>query len=104
TVFNPPQVTTAAQMAEPNRIMQTMVPVSVTENPAGAYTIDMARNYVGWFELRLPPDTVAGRQIRLEYADTEPTANRFMTQNQRDEYVTSAAPGQVVRERFNYHG
>src|SRR6185369_3130913 len=36
--------------------------------------------------------------------DFTPAANRFMTQNQRDEYVTSGAPGQVIRERFNYHG
>jgi len=103
-VFHPPQVTTAAQMVEPNRIIQTMLPVSITENPAGTYVIDMGRNFVGWFELKLPPDTSAGRQIRLEYADFTPAATRFMTQNQRDEYVTSAAPGQVIRERFNYHG
>ena len=27
-----------------------------------------------------------------------------MTHNQRDEYVTRAAPGQIIRSRFNYHG
>ncbi|MCX6632884.1 MAG: family 78 glycoside hydrolase catalytic domain, partial [Candidatus Solibacter sp.] len=117
TVFHPPQVTTSAQMAEPNRVIQTMLPVAVTEKAPGTYVVDMGRNFVGWFEVKLPPDTPAGQEIRLEYADTPagqeirleyadttPAANRFMTQNQRDEYVTTGAPGQVIRERFNYHG
>src|SRR5690242_14802537 len=104
TVFDPPKAATAAQMVEPNRIVQTMLPVRIDEKPAGTYVVDMGRNFVGWFELKLPADTTDGRQIRLEYADHTPAPNRFMTFNQRDEYVTSAARGQVIRERFNYHG
>ena len=103
-VFDPPPAITAAQMVQPNRIMQTLNPVSIAENPPGAYLIDMGRNYVGWLELQLPPDTTAGKNIRLEYADIPPTGNRFMTNNQRDEYVTRAGAGQVFRSRFNYHG
>jgi hypothetical protein len=102
--FQPPPVTTAAQMVEPNRIMAAMAPVSIKEIAPGAYLVDMGRNYVGWFEVQLPADIKAGQEIRLEYTDNTPSGNRYMSANQRDEYVASAAPGQVIRERFNYHG
>ena len=103
-VFNPPHVMAAAPMVQPNRILQNINPVSVREEPPGAFLIDMGRNFVGWCELRLPPGTPAGQDVRLEYADTKPSAGRFMTFNQRDEYVTRAGAGQVFRSRFNYHG
>ncbi len=102
--FNPPRAIAAAQMVQPNRIVQDIEPVGITEDPPGDYLIDMGRNFVGWFELRLPPGTVGDRNVRLEYADTKPSGNRFMTFNQRDEYVTRAGAGQIIRSRFNYHG
>lgn len=101
--FDPPQAITSAQMVQPNRIMQTINAVSVQEGPNGDYLVDMGRNFVGWFELRLPAGA-AGENVRLEYADVKPTNNRFMTFNQRDEYVTREGAGQVFRSRFNYHG
>lgn len=102
--FQPPRVLAAAQMVEPNRTVANIAPVSIQEGTAGDYLVDMGKNYVGWFELRLPASTTAGRDLRLEYADARPTSNRFMMYNQRDEYVTRAGAGQVVRSRFNYHG
>jgi alpha-L-rhamnosidase len=103
-VFSPPAVTTSAQMVQPNRIMRTLTAAAVTEDAPGACLIDFGRNFVGWFELPLPADTTAGRNIRLEYSDSRPSGGDFMTANQRDEYVTRAGAGQVIRERFNYHG
>src|SRR5262249_39587108 len=64
----------------------------------------MGRNFVGWFELRLPAGMTEGQELRLEYSDTKPTGNRYMTSNQRDEYVARAGAGQTFRSRFNYHG
>lgn len=101
--FKPPRVTTAAQMVQPNRIVQTIAPVSIQETAAGGYLVDMGRNFVGWLELRLPPGA-AGESVRLEYADIKPTGTRYMSNNQRDEYVTREGSGQVFRSRFNYHG
>lgn len=103
-IFTPPPVKTTAQLAEPNRVMEILKPAKVEETAPGAFAVDMGRNYVGWFEVKLPPATAAGKQIRIEYADTPPTGTRFMTQNQRDEYVTRAGAGQTTRSRFNYHG
>lgn len=103
-VFTPPPAATTAQMVQPNREIETLRPARIDETSPGVFTVDMGRNYVGWFEVKLPPSTAAGRQIRIEFADTAPSGARFMTQNQRDEYVTRAGAGQTIRSRFNYHG
>lgn len=103
-VFTPPPAATTAQMVQPNREIETLKPAKIEETSPGVFTIDMGRNYVGWFEVKLPPSTTAGKQIRIEFADTEPSGPRFMTQNQRDEYFTRAGAGQTIRSRFNYHG
>ncbi len=103
-LFDPPKVTTAAEMIEPNRIIDTLKPVKIEATPAGGWLIDMGKNYTGWLDLRLPAGTAAGRNIKIEYADfPPPVRNRWDTFNQRDEYVTRDGPGQVVRSRFNYH-
>ncbi len=103
-LFDPPKVTTSAQMVEPNRIMETLKPAKIEATPAGGWLIDMGKNYTGWLDLRLPPGTAAGQNLKIEFADNPPTAGRYSTANQRDEYVTRAGAGQVVRSRFNYHG
>jgi alpha-L-rhamnosidase len=102
-VFEPPHTITAAQMVEPNRVVETLKPAKIEENPAGAWLVDMGKNYVGWLELNLPPGTAAGANIKIEYADWTPTPGRWATFNQRDEYVTRAG-AQTIRSRFNYHG
>ena len=40
-VFDPPRVMTAAQMVEPNRIVETLEAAKIEENPAGAWLIDI---------------------------------------------------------------
>lgn len=102
-IFEPPRVLTAAQMVEPNRIVETLKPVKIEENPSGAWLIDMGKNYVGWLELNLPAGIGTGANVKIEYADWTPSPGRWATFNQRDEYVTRAG-AQAIRSRFNYHG
>ena len=102
-VFDPPKVTTSAQMVEPNRILETLRPLKIDATPAGGWLIDMGKNYTGWLELHLPPDIAAGKNLKVEFADNPPAGGRYGTFNQRDEYVTRAGAGQVMRSRFNYH-
>ena len=64
-LFDPPKVTTSAQMVEPNRILETLKPVKIEATPAGGWLIDMGKNYTGWLDLRLPPGTAAGENLRL---------------------------------------
>jgi alpha-L-rhamnosidase len=103
-LFDPPNVTTSAEMFEHNRIIDTLKPVKIDRTPAGGWLIDMGKNYTGWLDLKLPASIAAGKNLKVEYADfPPPVSNRYDTFNQRDEYVTRAGPGQVVRSRFNYH-
>jgi len=67
-VFEPPQALTAAQMVEPNRLMETFKAVRVEANPEGGWVIDMGRNFTGWLEIKLPP-IVKGSTVKLEYSD-----------------------------------
>ncbi len=67
-VFEPPQVLTAAQMVEPNRMMETIKAARVDAYPQGGWVIDMGRNFTGWLEIKLPPITV-GTTVKLEYSD-----------------------------------
>jgi alpha-L-rhamnosidase len=103
-LFEPPQVVTAAQMVEPNRVMATIKPVKVREPAPGVYLFEMGRNLAGWFELRIPGGIPTGTTIKLEYADAPPTGGRFRSYNQRDEFVTGLGREQLFRSRFNYHG
>ena len=101
--FDPPRVTTSAQMVEPNRLLETIRPVKIEKTAAGGWLVDMGKNFTGWLELRLPANMAAGKNLKIEFADDPPTGNRYATFNQRDEYVTRAGAGQTVRSRFNYH-
>ena len=104
SLFDPPKVTTSAQMVEPNRILETIQALKIDATPEGGWLIDMGKNYTGWLDLRLPSGAAAGQNLKIEYADNPPARGRYSTFNQRDEYVTRAGAGQVVRSRFNYHG
>jgi alpha-L-rhamnosidase len=101
-VFNPPPAITAAQMVEPNRIMETIPAVKVEDFPPGQYLIDMGRDFTGWLEFHIPASVPAGTTVRLEYADVRRSGG-LQTLNQRDEVVTNGSAA-TFRSRFNYHG
>ncbi len=125
-VFEPPHVTTAAQMVEPNRLMETIAAAHVEAYPQGGWVVDMGRNFTGWFEIKMPA-IASGSVVKLEYSDQmEPdkpapgstaapvnenarrgrggNATVFPnTFNQRDEIVGNGLP-LTFRSRFNYHG
>ena len=66
--FEPAPAVTAAQMVEPNRIIETIPAVRVDPYPQGGWVIDMGRNFTGWAEVRLPA-VPQGATIKLEYSD-----------------------------------
>ncbi|MGC8644315.1 MAG: family 78 glycoside hydrolase catalytic domain, partial [Isosphaeraceae bacterium] len=103
TVFHPPHVTTAAQLVQPNRIVETIRPVKVSELPSGVYLVDMGRNFTGWFELRIPDGGAEPNGVKLEYADFRHPDGRLDTYHQRDEVIPPE--GRTLRfcSRFNYH-
>lgn len=130
-VFDPPKVLTAAQMVEPNRIVETVPAVKVAPYEQGGFVIDLGKNITGWLEVSLPA-IPKGAVVKLEYSDQmEPDkpappspfgpggprnpqgggargrgGNQTVfpnTFNQRDEIVGDGSPV-TFRSRFNYHG
>jgi alpha-L-rhamnosidase len=67
-VFEPPRVVTAAQMVQPNRLVETLPAVRVDPYPEGTWVVDMGRAFTGWLEIRLPP-IPEGATVKLEYSD-----------------------------------
>ncbi|MGO9258272.1 MAG: family 78 glycoside hydrolase catalytic domain [Bryobacteraceae bacterium] len=67
-VFEPPRVLTAAQMVEPNRLVEAIQAVRVDAYPQGGWVIDMGKNFTGWLEIKLPP-IAKGSTVKLEYSD-----------------------------------
>jgi hypothetical protein len=91
-VFEPPPVLTAAQMVEPNRIVETIKATRVEAYPQGGWVVDMGKNFTGWLEITLPP-AAKGSTVKLEYFD----------QMERDKPAPGAA-GKIGRPRFRMPG
>ncbi len=67
-IFQPPQVLTAAQMVEPNRLIETIKAGRVEAYSQGGWVIDMGKNFTGWLEIKLP-SIPKGTTVKLEYSD-----------------------------------
>lgn len=101
TVHHPPTPVIAAQMMEPNRLLDEIHLTAVHPLDDG-FVLDMGRNYTGWFELALPDDVKSGTKITLEFADKRFPDGTFQTYNQRSVYVAKGGGGERFRNRFNY--
>ena len=89
-----------AQMAEPNRLIQTMEPVAIENYSSTETIIDMGRNYTGWIELRMRQP--AGREVLFEYIEQRNPGEPFVTYNQRDVYITRGGDEETFRNRFQF--
>ena len=100
-VHHPPTPIIAAQMMEPNRMLDEVHLAAV--NPiGGGFVLDMGRNYTGWFELALPDDIERGTKVEIEFADKQFANGSFQTYGQRSVYVARGGGGERFRNRFNY--
>ncbi len=100
-VHHPPTPVIAAQMMEPNRVLDEICLAGV-QRSADGFVLDMGRNYTGWFELVLPDDTKRGATISMEFADKRLASGKFQTYGQRSVYVARGGGGERFRNRFSY--
>jgi alpha-L-rhamnosidase len=100
-IHHPPTPVIAAQMMEPNRLLDAIRLASVEPVDDG-FVLDMGRNYTGWFELTLPDDVKRGTTITMEFADKRFPNGKFQTYGQRSEYVARGGGGERFCNRFNY--
>jgi hypothetical protein len=100
-VHHPSTPVIAAQMMEPNRMLDA-IRLAAVQPLDGGFLLDMGRNYTGWFELALPNDVKPGTQIAMEFADKRLPSGKFQTYGQRNVYVARGGGGERFRNRFNY--
>jgi alpha-L-rhamnosidase len=90
-------VVLSAEMQEPDRRVETLVPVLITgEN--GQYRIDMGRNYTGWFGIDLH-NGKAGDTVRIMTANRAEETLEF---NQESRYIFDSTGEGTFCHRFNY--
>jgi alpha-L-rhamnosidase len=87
----------AAHMLEPDRIVETLRPVALTETD-GNFTFDMGRNFTGWIELDLRNGR-AGQIVRITTANR---AGHLVEYDQESHYIHDAGGSGTFRHRFNY--
>lgn len=90
-------VVLSASMQEPDRKVETLHPVSVTEKD-GLYTFDMGRNFTGWIECDLR-NGKPGDVVRFMTANSPGTTMEF---KQESHYIHDASGAGTFSHRFNY--
>jgi len=100
TIHHPPTPIIAAQMVEPNRMLDE-IHLAAVQPCDGGFVLDMGRNYTGWFELTLPSNVKAGTKITMEFADKRFPNGQFQTFGQQSIYVARGGNDRF-QNRFNY--
>src|SRR5215472_3578318 len=96
----------AAQVDTPVRVVETLIPVSVTA-VNGAYVFDMGQNMVGWARLKVSGQ--AGTRVRLRFAERLNNDGGIYTQNLRnadatDTYILNGNGQESYVPLFTFHG
>jgi alpha-L-rhamnosidase len=94
---DPKSLVLSAEMQEPDRKVETLVPVAITgEN--GRFRIDMGRNFTGWFEMDLRNGR-AGDIVKIMTANRPQETLEF---KQESHYIFDAGGTGTFSHRFNY--
>jgi alpha-L-rhamnosidase len=101
-----------AQTSAPIRVMQTIVPIGVTEPKPGEFVFDLGQNIAGWAQLKVSGP--AGTKITMRYSERlhkdgslSPEPNdKFVYEGpfQTDRYSLKGQGEEVWEPRFTYHG
>jgi alpha-L-rhamnosidase len=97
----------SAQMVPPIRVIDSMVPVRISNPKPGVYVYDMGQNMSGWARLRVqgPPGTqVRLRFAELIYPDGMINPETIRAAKSRDIYSLKGEGQETYEPRFTYHG
>lgn len=102
TTVEPPTKVLCAAMMEPNRVTETIVPVTLKELSPGDYLFDLGRNLTGQFELRLKG--TPGTPVKLSFIERwDEKAKKWIDYGQGDIYLPRTTSMETFRNQFNYH-
>jgi alpha-L-rhamnosidase len=99
--------TLSAQMMPPIRVVDSMVPVSLSNPKPRVYVYDMGQNMSGWVQLRVQGP--AGTQVMLRFAELvypDGMINResIRAAKAREIYTLKGEGQETYEPRFTYHG
>ncbi len=96
----------------PNRVIETIVPVKLTEPKPGVFVFDLGQNIAGWAQLKVSGP--AGTRVTLRYGERigpdgmleRKTIDPYVKQGpfQTDAYILKGRGDEVWEPRFTYHG
>jgi len=97
-----PALVLSAQMVQPNRVTDTIQPVSVVKLTTGEYVYDMGKNLTGWFRIRLRGKP--GDEIGLTYYAGHLGKDNKLGENmnQEDRYICAGSGKEVFCSQLNY--
>jgi alpha-L-rhamnosidase len=106
-VANAPGGILSAQMMPPIRIVDTIVPVAMTNPQPGVYVYDMGQNFSGWVRLRV--EGPRGTAVTLRFAELLYDNGMINRENLRrakvrDIYILRGQGVETYEPRFTYHG
>ncbi len=99
--------TISAQMMPPIRVVDTLVPVAMTNPKPGVYVYDMGQNFSGWARLRVSGPRGAAVMMRfseLVYNNGMINRDNIRGAKSRDIYTLKGEGEEVYEPRFTYHG
>ncbi len=91
------------QMTEPNRITDTICPLSVQQIRDGEWLADMGTTLTGWTRIKFPL-LQRGQEIIMEFCDHLDKDGMVVDQGQTDYYIAAGTEGESFCNKFNYHG
>ena len=97
----------SAQMMPPIKVVDTIVPLKMTNPRPGVYVFDMGQNFSGWARLRVSGPR--GTEIRMRFAEILYDDGMLNQENLRsaramDTYILKGGHQEVYEPRFTYHG
>jgi alpha-L-rhamnosidase len=102
-----PKGVLSSQMMPPIRVMDTIVPLKLTNPEPGAYVFDMGQNASGWARLRVSGPR--GAAVRMRFAELLYDNGMINRENLRsaraeDVYILKGEGEETYEPRFTYHG
>ncbi len=102
-----PQGTISAQTMPSIQVVDTLVPVTMTNPRPGVYVYDMGQNFSGWAQLRVRGPRGAAITLRfseLVYDNGMINRDNIRGAKARDIYILRGEGPEVYEPRFTYHG
>jgi alpha-L-rhamnosidase len=97
----------SSQMMPPIKVVDTLMPLKMTNPQAGVYVFDLGQNISGWVQLRVRGPR--GTAVRLRHAELLYEDGMLNTENLRgaraqDTYILKGDGDEQYEPRFTYHG